>query len=56
LGNHDAPRVWSRYGDGITDAALARLHAALLLTLKGTSFLYNGEAIGMADLVLTDLF
>jgi alpha-glucosidase len=55
LGNHDAPRVWSRYGDGIHDAALARLHLALLLTLKGTPFLYNGEEIGMADLELTDL-
>jgi glycosidase len=27
----------------------------LLLTLKGTPFLYNGEEIGMADLELTDL-
>jgi len=55
LGNHDAPRVWSRYGDGVHNAELARLHVALLLTLKGTPFLYNGEEIGMADLELTDL-
>jgi alpha-glucosidase len=55
LGNHDSPRVWSRYGDGIHDAALARVHAALILTLKGTPFLYNGEEIGMTDLRLTDL-
>src|SRR5262245_55055162 len=55
LGNHDSPRVWSRYGDGANDAALARLHLALMLTLKGTPFLYNGEEIGMADLELTDL-
>jgi alpha-glucosidase len=55
LGNHDAPRVWSRYGDGINDAALARVHAALILTLKGTPFLYYGEEIGMTDLELTDL-
>jgi alpha-glucosidase len=55
LGNHDAPRVWSRYGDGINDDALARVHAALILTLKGTPFLYYGEEIGMTDLVLTDL-
>jgi alpha-glucosidase len=54
LGNHDSPRVWSRYGDGIHDAELARLHVALLLTLKGTPFLYNGEEIGMTDLELTD--
>jgi alpha-glucosidase len=55
LGNHDTPRVWSRYGDGVHDAELARLHLALMLTLKGTPFLYNGEEIGMADLELTDL-
>ena len=55
LGNHDSPRVWSRYGDGANDAALARLHLALMLTLKGTPFLYNGEEIGMADLELTDI-
>ena len=55
LGNHDSPRVWSRYGDGVHDAALARLHLALMLTLKGTPFLYNGEEIGMTDLALTSL-
>ena len=55
LGNHDSPRVWSRYGDGANDAALARLHLALMLTLKGTPFLYNGEEIGMADLELAEL-
>ena len=55
LGHHDAPRLWSRFGDGVNNAALARLHLALLLTLKGTPFLYNGEEIGMADLELTSL-
>lgn len=54
LGNHDSSRVYSRYGDGRHDAALARLHLALLLTLRGTAFLYNGEEIGMTDLYLTD--
>jgi alpha-glucosidase len=52
LGNHDTPRSWSRYGDGLHDAALARLHAALLLTLKGTPFLYYGEELGMENLIL----
>jgi alpha-glucosidase len=55
LGNHDASRMWTRYGDGVHDAALARLHLALMLTLKGTPFLYNGEEIGMTDLTLTRL-
>jgi alpha-glucosidase len=55
LGNHDTPRSWTRYGDGAHNDALARLHAALMLTLKGTPFLYNGEEIGMSDLPLSDL-
>lgn len=55
LGNHDAPRMSSRYGDGANDAALARVHAALILTLRGTPFLYYGEEIGMTNLELTEL-
>jgi len=55
LGNHDTPRLWSRYGDGVHDLELARLHLTFVLTLKGTPFLYNGEEIGMADLELTEL-
>lgn len=55
LGHHDAPRLWSRFGDGVNNDALARLHVALLLTMKGTPFLYNGEEIGMADLELTSI-
>jgi len=55
LGNHDSPRIFNRYGDGIHDAALARAHLALMLTLRGTPFLYNGEEIGMTDLLLEDI-
>ncbi len=54
LGNHDSPRLRTRYGDGLHDLQLARLHLALLLTLRGTPFLYNGEEIGMTDLLITD--
>ena len=54
LGNHDSSRIRTRYGDRHHDAAMARLHAALVLTLKGTPFLYNGEEIGMTDLIITD--
>ena len=53
LGNHDCPRVCSSFGDGRNDAELARLSLALMLTLRGTPFLYNGEEIGMTDLPLT---
>jgi alpha-glucosidase len=59
LGNHDAPRVFNRYGEGrgtshVHDTARARLSLALMLTLRGTPFLYNGEEIGMTDFYLTD--
>jgi alpha-glucosidase len=54
LGNHDCSRLLTRYGDGIHDAQMARLHLALVMTLRGTPFLYNGEEIGMSDLVITD--
>jgi alpha-glucosidase len=54
LGNHDSSRIYSHYGNGQHDAELARLNAALVLTLRGTPFLYNGEEIGMQDLIITD--
>jgi alpha-glucosidase len=54
LGNHDTSRIHTFFGDRQHDAELARLHAALMLTLKGTPFLYNGEEIGMTDLIITD--
>lgn len=44
LGNHDRARVASRIG-----AAQARVAAMLLLTLRGTPTLYNGDEIGMHD-------
>jgi alpha-glucosidase len=55
LGNHDAPRVFSRFGDGENDGVLARLSLALVLTLRGTPFLYYGEEIGMVDLLLEEI-
>lgn len=54
LGNHDSPRVYNRFGDGEHNAAWARVNLALMLTLKGTPFLYNGEEIGMTDYLLAD--
>lgn len=55
LGNHDTSRMYSRFGNKLHGPELARLHAALVLTLKGTPFLYNGEEIGMTDTILTDI-
>jgi alpha-glucosidase len=55
LNNHDASRVYSRYADGQHDDAIARTSLALMLTLRGTPFLYNGEEIGMSDYQLDDI-
>lgn len=55
LGNHDSPRVYNRFGDGVHNDALARMNLVLLLTLKGTPFLYNGEEIGMSDYLIQDI-
>jgi len=55
LSNHDNSRHCSRYGRGVdaeTAARRARGAALLLLTLRGTPFLYYGEEIGMQDVRL----
>ncbi len=45
LGNHDRPRLASRYGG----LAQARLGGMLLLTLRGTPTLYYGDEIGLSN-------
>jgi len=45
--NHDQPRTWDRYGDGLHNDQIAKLMAALLLTPRATPLLYYGEEIGM---------
>ena len=55
LNNHDSTRVYTRFQDGQHDDALARISLALMLTLRGTPFLYNGEEIGMSDYYLNDI-
>jgi len=45
--NHDKPRSWDRYGDGIHNAAIAHIIAAVLLTTHATPLLYYGQEIGM---------
>ena len=55
LNNHDSTRVYTRFGDGQNDDVIGRAAVALMLTLRGTPFLYNGEEIGMSDYRLTDI-
>jgi Glycosidases len=52
LSNHDQPRaIWRYRGSGSRGAEVgerrARVAAGMLLTLRGTPFIYYGEAIGM---------
>jgi len=49
LGNHDRPRSYVRYGDGQHNDAIAKLMAALYLTLRGTPIMYYGEELGMEN-------
>lgn len=45
--NHDQPRQWDRYGDGVHNDQIAKLMATLLLTTRATPQMYYGEEIGM---------
>ena len=49
LSNHDNPRHRTRLGGS---EARARAAAVLLLTLRGTPFLYAGEELGLEDAVV----
>ncbi len=51
LNNHDNPRSASRYARGEDDARL-KVAAAMLISMRGTPFLYYGEEIGMRDISL----
>jgi alpha-glucosidase len=51
LSNHDLPRAVTRYGGRHPDQ-VAKVAGAMLLTLRGTPFIYYGEEIAMPDLRL----
>jgi alpha-glucosidase len=53
LSNHDVARHATRYDDPLLGDARARLAALLLLTLRGTPFLYYGEEIGMRNVEIS---
>ncbi|WP_069869275.1 glycoside hydrolase family 13 protein [Streptomyces malaysiensis] len=55
LSNHDVVRHLTRYADGSPERGLARARAAALLTLAlpGSSYLYQGEELGLPE--VTDL-
>jgi alpha-glucosidase len=51
MSNHDLPRTASRYARGENDSQ-PFLAMSLLLTLRGTPFIYYGEEIGLRDIHL----
>jgi oligo-1,6-glucosidase len=54
LNNHDQPRMVSRFGDdGKYRVISAKMLATLLHTLKGTTYIYQGEEIGMTNVKFT---
>ncbi|NCO10444.1 alpha-glucosidase [Candidatus Saccharibacteria bacterium] len=56
LENHDQPRSVSTYGDeNKHPTESAKALAMLLLTLRGTPFIYQGQEIGMVNTPLDDI-
>jgi alpha-glucosidase len=47
--NHDIVRSYTRYGDGAHNDDIAKMMAALYLTLRGSAIMYYGEEIGMEN-------
>jgi len=57
LSNHDNPRVVSTFGDDSPGFRVpsAKLLATMLLTLKGTPFIYQGDELGMTNYPFTHI-
>jgi len=53
--NHDHPRQWSTFGDGVNNDQIAKLTAALTLSQPGCVLLYYGEELGMATMSNAEL-
>ncbi|MBY0563844.1 MAG: alpha-glucosidase [Hyphomonadaceae bacterium] len=45
--NHDAPRVVSRWANNRDEAAFAKQALLLLMTVRGSVFIYQGEELGL---------
>ncbi|MCL2653165.1 MAG: alpha-glucosidase [Propionibacteriaceae bacterium] len=56
LENHDQPRIVSHYGnDQAYWLRSAKLFAVLLMTLRGSPFIYQGQEIGMTNFDFTSI-
>ncbi len=47
--NHDVPRVTSRWNEGVASKEFALAAFALLLSLRGTVCIYQGEELGLPE-------
>jgi alpha-glucosidase len=54
LSNHDFPRHITRYSNRGDGEARARAAATMMMTLRGTPFIYYGEEIGMRDAAIPE--
>ena len=57
LSNHDSPRVVSTFGDDspAMRVSSAKLLETMILTLRGTPFLYQGDELGMTNYPFKEL-
>jgi oligo-1,6-glucosidase len=57
LGNHDQSRMVSRYGNDSPRyrTTSAKMLQTLLLTMRGTPYIYNGDEIGMDNIRFTGI-
>ena len=51
--NHDVPRPVTRWARGRDKAQIAKLGMALLMCLRGTALMYQGEELGLDDVDVT---
>jgi alpha-glucosidase len=51
LSNHDVKRHVTRYGDGPAGLRRARAAALLMLALPGSAYLYQGEELGLPEVL-----
>jgi oligo-1,6-glucosidase len=57
LGNHDQPRMLTRWGNDapeFRDAAAKMLHT-FLLSMRATAYIYSGDEIGMSNIKFDDI-
>lgn len=57
LGNHDQPRMLTRWGDDSSEfrELSAKMLLTFLLTMRATPFIYHGDELGMANIRFDDI-